>query len=185
MTPKDEANELRQAAESRLKASKDMARLDYADQARPVHELQVHRIELEIQNAELREARDNLEIALTQYTELYDFAPVGYFTLDRRGHILKLNVAAQRLLGGDSTSLSGKTLQHFVAPEDQRKFALLLQRALSPATRCSADLTLLTGDAPLGAFMFSPMRRTTRGTRHSVWLQWTSPNGSWRMMPGV
>ncbi|AWI74739.1 diguanylate cyclase [Parazoarcus communis] len=148
MTPKDEANELRQAAESRLKASKDMARLDYADQARLVHELQVHQIELEIQNAELREARDNLEIALTEYTELYDFAPVGYFTLDRRGHILKLNVAAQRLLGGDSTSLSGKTLQHFVAPEDQRKFALLLQRALSPAARCSADLTLLTGDAP-------------------------------------
>ncbi|MEJ0090024.1 MAG: PAS domain-containing protein [Limisphaerales bacterium] len=50
------------------------------------HELQVHQIELEMQNSELRQARDNLEVALEEYTDLYDFAPVGYFTLTADGH---------------------------------------------------------------------------------------------------
>ena len=49
------------------------------DPERMLHELQVHQIELEMQNTELQEARDRLETQLEKYTDLYDFAPVGYF----------------------------------------------------------------------------------------------------------
>ena len=56
-----------------------------AETQRLVHELQVHQIELEMQNEELQQARAEVEAVLGQYTDLYDFAPVGYFTLDRDG----------------------------------------------------------------------------------------------------
>ena len=58
------------------------------DPQRLLHELEVHQIELEMQNAELRQARDELEVALENYTDLYDFAPVGYFTLAASGAII-------------------------------------------------------------------------------------------------
>ena len=64
------------------------------DSLRLLHELQVHQIELEMQNAELRRARDEFETALEKYTDLYDFAPVGYFTLDRNGAILQRTLPA-------------------------------------------------------------------------------------------
>src|SRR5439155_21688671 len=59
-----------------------------AGAARVLHELEVHQIELEMQNAELQKARDGLEAALEKYTDLYDFAPVGYFSIDESDVIL-------------------------------------------------------------------------------------------------
>src|SRR6266550_3428617 len=58
-----------------------------ADSVRVLHELEVHQIELEMQNAELQQARDELEATMEKYTDLYDFAPVGYLTLDPGGNI--------------------------------------------------------------------------------------------------
>jgi len=52
-----------------------------------VHELEVHQIELEMQNAELKRAQGELELSHNKYVELYDFAPIGYFTFDTRGLI--------------------------------------------------------------------------------------------------
>jgi hypothetical protein len=60
-----------------------------ADAVRLLHELEVHQIELEIQNAELQKARDELETTLAKYTDLYHFAPVGYFSIDEAGVILE------------------------------------------------------------------------------------------------
>jgi len=59
---------------------------------RALHELQVHQIELEMQNAELQEAQDRMDALLAKYTDLYDFAPVGYFSLDESGVILEVNL---------------------------------------------------------------------------------------------
>ena len=83
------AAELRRRAEARLRAVATKgapARTD-ADTQRLVHELQVHQIELEMQNEELRQSRAEAEAGLERYTELYDFAPVGYLTLGRDGAI--------------------------------------------------------------------------------------------------
>ena len=81
--------ELRRRAEERLEEKTGTAHPPGTEEEplRLLHELQVHQIELEMQNAELRQARDEVETALEKYTDLYDFAPVGYFTLDRKGTI--------------------------------------------------------------------------------------------------
>ena len=96
-----DATELRRRAEARLRAAKTEgtpARTE-AEAQRLVHELQVHQIELEMQNQELRESRAEVEAGLERYTELYDFAPVGYLTLGRDGAIRQVNLTGARLLG--------------------------------------------------------------------------------------
>ncbi len=83
------------------------------------HELQVHQIELKIQNEELRLAQSELEAARTRYYDLYDLAPVGYCTLSRKGLILKANLAASNLLGKGRGELNKQPLSRFIFPEDQ------------------------------------------------------------------
>lgn len=85
-----DASELRRLAEQQLnvKSSETDFYQKYTETQRLFHELQVHQIELEMQNAELRQARCELESALERYADIYDFAPVAYLTLDREGTIL-------------------------------------------------------------------------------------------------
>jgi len=80
-TTSDESAELRRRAEDRLRERKIVKQSDFSTQ-RLFHELEVHRIELEMQNAELQKTRDELEASLETITDLYDFAPVGYFSVD-------------------------------------------------------------------------------------------------------
>jgi PAS domain-containing protein len=94
------------------------------DTLKLLHELQVQHVELEMQNEELRLARSSMELLLQQYTELYDFAPVGYFTLGEDGTILQLNLAGATLLHQHRSELVGQTLGKFV---DQTDKAMLKQ----------------------------------------------------------
>jgi diguanylate cyclase (GGDEF)-like protein/PAS domain S-box-containing protein len=80
-----------------------------------LHELQVHQIELELQNEQLIEARDAAEQAAVDFSELYDFAPVGYVTLNFTGHITRSNLVAAQLIGTKRKLLLGKRLASFVA----------------------------------------------------------------------
>ena len=82
---------------------------------RAVHELRVHQIELEMQNRDLREAHNRLEDARSRYADLYDLAPIGYCTLDRRGLIVDANLAAARLFGTTRTMLAGRPLASMVS----------------------------------------------------------------------
>jgi two-component system sensor histidine kinase/response regulator len=93
-----------------------------------LHELQVHQIELDLQNQELRAAQAAVEAGLARYTELYDFAPVGYLTLDRQGVISQLNLAAAALLGAERAALCGRRFGLFLDEGDRRAFADLLGR---------------------------------------------------------
>ena len=133
MKPRRTKNDLRSRAEERLdrRVPKPGAGKSGAEQARLLHELEVHQIELEMQNDELRQARAETESLLSQYSDLYDFAPVGYVTLDREGAIRKANLEAAHLLGVERSRLQGSRLRGFVAGPDRRAFDEFLPRAFA------------------------------------------------------
>jgi PAS domain S-box-containing protein len=93
-----------------------------------LHEVQVYEQELEIQNQELRETQAALEKSRDRYAELFDFAPTGYVTLNDRGVIKDINLAAAGLLGRDRRRLIGFPFVHFVASDDQLAFLTHLTR---------------------------------------------------------
>ncbi len=143
---------LRSRAEERLKADAPEAHPPRTEQEiqRLFHELQVHQIELEMQNAELRRAREEVETVLEEYTELYDFAPVGYFTLDRNGDIRRVNLTGASLLGVERSRLTGRRFGQFVAEEFRPFFAEFLGKVFGSQGKESCDVTLPTrGGLPL------------------------------------
>jgi two-component system CheB/CheR fusion protein len=109
-----------------------------ADVARLVHELEVHRVELELQNEELRAARVEIEAGLARYAELFDVAPIAYFVLGPDGGILDLNWAASRLLGVDRTGLAGRRLATYLARDDQAILGRLVTDVLLDLDRGGA-----------------------------------------------
>ena len=111
----DDPAELRRRAEMRLsgKQTKTSPNRTRADSERQVHELEVHQIELEMQNEELREAREAMEALLEKYTDLYDFAPVGYLTLDQQGVICEANLAGASLLGMARSGVDESAIRAF------------------------------------------------------------------------
>jgi len=112
-----EANELRQKAEDELVIRKSSIINDEANNLKLVHELQVHQIELEMQNDELTKAREHAETTMEKYTDLYDFAPSGYLTLSEEGEITDLNFLAATMLGKDRIQLKSSRFGLFIAPE--------------------------------------------------------------------
>ena len=119
-----------------------------ADQQRTFHELQVHQIELEMQNAELHEARDRMEVLVEKYTDLYDFAPVGYFSLDESGRIMEANLTGAALLGVERSQIIHRPLQRFVAPASRPGFLTFLQRVFAETGKQVCEAALLRADAP-------------------------------------
>ena len=144
------AADLRQRAEERLgKRHPSRPPEGLGDAVRLVHELQVHQIELEIQNEELVRSRLEAETALQQYSELYDFAPVGYFTLARDGAIRQVNLTGARLLGMDRSVLVERRLGAFVADTDRPAFNSAIATALEGAGEASCEVALARADAPV------------------------------------
>jgi PAS domain S-box-containing protein len=114
---------LRQRAENFLrKADQDIGAMPVQDVQQLVHELQVYQIELEMQNEALCSTQQELETSRDRYSALYDFAPVGYLTLDRAGMILEANLTAARLLGIARRELLHQRLTDFIVPADQDTF---------------------------------------------------------------
>ncbi len=120
----------------------------HADTQRLLHELQVHQIELEMQNEELRKARDEMEAGLEKYSELYDFAPVGYLTLDKAGVIREANLTAATLLGIPRAPLVKQRLGLFMASADRPLLASFLQQVFQNKERQECDIRLVVKDQP-------------------------------------
>jgi PAS domain S-box-containing protein len=142
------AGELRPRAEERIGAKRRKpaaAAGSAADAQRIMHELEVHQAELEIQNEELRTARAENEAALARYTELFDFAPIGYATLSSDGIVRDLNHAGARVLGRSKARVIGSQLAAFVAAPDLHLFRVLLQRAADSDALPSCELELSIG----------------------------------------
>ena len=114
-----------------------------ADTQRLVHELQVHQIELEMQNEQLQQARDEMEAGLEKYSDLYDFAPVGYLTLDREGTICEANLTSASLLGIERSRLVQRRFRSCIAPADLPAFTAFFAKVFETKARESCEVTLL------------------------------------------
>jgi len=115
---------------------------------RLLHELEVHQIELEMQNEELRKSRALVEAALARYTELYDFSPLAYFSLDRKGTILQTNLAGARLLGVERARLTRGQLGAFIAPHDLPGLNAFLGQVLDARPAPARELRLAGNHEP-------------------------------------
>jgi len=119
-----------------------------SDNRRLLHELEVHQIELEMQNAELRLARDQAESMLEKYTDLYDFAPVGYFTLAAKGNILLANLTGSVLVGTARNRLVGRPFRLLATPEHRPAFDAFLTEVFEDPARRSIDVELSSEGQP-------------------------------------
>ena len=111
-----------------------------------LHELQVHQIELEMRNKKLRRAYAGLEASRDSYAELYDFAPVGYLTLTRKGLIIEINSTAAELLGVDRGKLLRRHFAAFVSAEDDDHWHVFFSAARRRNERQNTELKLKRGD---------------------------------------
>ena len=142
-----QADMLRQRAEAFLRCTgQEIGDMPVQDVQRLVHELQVYQIELEMQNEELRRTQQELEASRDRYSTLYDFAPIGYLTLDRHGVILEANLTAARMLGTDRSHLLRKGLTDFIVPDDQDTFYLHRQQVVATPTSQTCELQIQRQD---------------------------------------
>ena len=143
-------DELRQLARERFsgQVGSNATALSIPQAQQLFEELEIHQIELELQNEHLNATRAQLEMALNQSCELYDFSPVGNFMLDATGTITKLNLSGANLLGGERARLLGSRLGLYVSQVDRQVFSGLLERAKTSGDVQSGELLLSKSDMP-------------------------------------
>ena len=146
-----DAQMLRMKAEEQLKEKQKKADKPVieADVKKLLHELQVHQIELEMQNEELRQANETAEAALKNYTMLYDFAPIGYFTLDSVGSIIELNFTGAEMLGDKRFSLVNAHFKLFVSEKSQSVFNNFFRKVYTSDAKESCEVMLGYDNNPL------------------------------------
>ncbi len=140
--------DLRERAETAVLATRTaIARMNPEEVQRLVHELQVHQIELEMQNEELRQAQGELTQSRDRFNQLYDFAPVGYMTLSPEGLVLEANLALATLLGLVRSKLMGQKFSGFVTHEAQDSLYLHHRAAQATGVKqvCHLDLRRTDG----------------------------------------
>ncbi len=136
--------DLRQRAEKLLtRQGRCKPILSITDQDSLVHELELHQIEVSLQNEELRRVQLETELSREKYVELYDFAPIGFFTIDQNGLILDVNLTGTTLLGLERHHLLSRAFSRFVVPEFQDEFYLFCKRVLTSGARQECELKLL------------------------------------------
>jgi PAS domain S-box-containing protein len=140
-------SDLRQRAEDLIRQRpEDVRKIPGYDIQRLVHELQVHQIELEMQNEQLHQAQKEVEELLDKYFDLYELAPIGYFTLDRQGLILEANLAGANLLGEQMRHLLKRGLSRFVSEDYQEAFYFHLTGVAETQKKQRCELKLLKND---------------------------------------
>ncbi|MBF0525999.1 MAG: response regulator [Deltaproteobacteria bacterium] len=122
-----------------------------------LHELQVHQIELEMQNDELRRTQTELEASQTRYFDLYDLAPVGYLTTDEKGLILEANLTGAELLGVPRNQLPNQPLSRFIVPDDQDTYYHHRRKLFGTGEPQTCNLKMVRRDGTL----FGARLRTT------------------------
>lgn len=135
---------LRRKAEQLARATRaEIQHMSMEEIQQLVHELQVHQIELDLQNEELRRTQLALEETRDNYQDLFEWAPIGYAVLDPRGTIVQANARVAHLLAVERTYLHRRRLREFIASEDQHRFERFWQDVLSAEESRTCELHLL------------------------------------------
>jgi len=150
MKKEETLSPLRKRAEEILRErSVDLSDLSLEEAQHLIQELQMHQIEQELQNEELLKAnkelfavQEQLHKARKKYADLYDFAPVGYCTFDKKGQILEANLTAAEQLGVEKTNLINTTFDTYILQEDQDKFSSHLKKTFKTKTRQEDEIRL-------------------------------------------
>lgn len=141
-------DELRKRAEKLLskQITGDMAP---SDMNALINELGIHRIELEMQNEDLRESQKQLEVLLQKYSDLYDFSPIAYFTLDADNLIREVNLKGASMLQFDRLQLTGKPFSMFTYPEDRERLYTHVNNTRVTGTTVNEEIRLIRKDGTL------------------------------------
>ncbi len=142
MPPKNTLS-LRERAEKAMAVSRtQITQMSEGETQKLLCELQLHQIELELQNEDLRQTQVKLQAVSDRYAELYDGAPVGYLTLDRHGQIREGNRLAATLLNETQPRLVGRRFEGWIDPLDQPALRAHLQKARQSGKKETIDLRL-------------------------------------------
>ena len=179
----DKAADLRLRAEDKAKGAETEIQesLSPDDARRVFHELRVHQIELEMQNEELRRTQVELEAAWVRYFDLYDLAPVGYFTFSEQGLILQANLTAATLLGVARGDLVKLPVSRFILREDQDTFYRHRRKLFETGKPQACELRLVRKKSKL-CLGFQLSRSRPRS------LEATAANrffGTWTFAPAI
>lgn len=144
-TNQNDPNQLRKKAEEILKINSRRTNSAPAEEdlLRLVHELEVHQIELKLQNEELILARERSERIAQMYTSLYDFAPIGFFTLSKEGTILSLNLIGSKMLGKPRSLLKNIPFIRFIPEKEIPAFNQFLDKAFRSKSKEALDIKLI------------------------------------------
>ena len=157
--PQKSAAELRREAEASLGQAPGSSEEGRTD-AELLHELQVHQIELEMQNETLRQSQIALEESRDRYVDFYDFAPVGYLTLSDHGLITELNLAGAEILGAARSKLVRSRFSPSVAAEHRNRWHRHFINALRDETKLRCELELVRPDGARVDVLVSSVRLT-------------------------
>ncbi len=141
---------LRQKAEEKLKESQSNESLSEIQTLKLIHELQVHQIELEMQNDELILAKEQLEIAKEEFTNLFDFAPSGFIKLSKKAEILELNFCAANMLCKERSLLKNKKIGLYISVDTRSIFNTFFEKLYTNKRKETCEVTILTeGNLPI------------------------------------
>jgi PAS domain S-box-containing protein len=151
LEPPDETENLRLRAERIAAAVASGSRVELEALAPDgfgllLHELLVHKLELEMQNEELRRAQAELDAQRARYFDLYDLAPVGYCSISEQGLVLEANLTAAALLRTPRSTLVSKPFTRFVLNEDQDVYYRFRKRLLETGQAQACDLRMVKED---------------------------------------
>ena len=144
-----EAQLTREKAEKSLKAkaSRSNSDVNEVEVVKLIHKLEVHKIELEMQNEELLSAIEQTVTATEKCIKLYDFLPSAYFNLSKEGNVIAVNSYGSRLLGKDRFKLINSRLGFFISDETKLVFNLFLEKVFKDGLKESCEVVLMSKDA--------------------------------------
>lgn len=134
-----------------------------------ISELQIHQIELEMQNEALRQTQSQLTVEREKYADLYNFAPVAYFTVDNNDVILDLNLAGAELIGQERKTLVERPITPYLTPESLQVFIQHRQQALQTHIPQTCELTLRRRDGTHAIVVVHTTTLQAENSSHVIW----------------